>query len=215
MTTIAPATPIGTHAEGVRDYIKDSAPTMTRALSVRYDCLRTGVDMLGADVQENHNEIRDRELRERTFEKAKKDIPTLLSELANDRGMSWSNIAELAQVSVSAVRKWRNGGAATPDKRTALARLAAMLDLLEEKGTIGDPAVWMELDLPFEEPGHYVRPLDLYLAGHDVALLDIAERRRSVAQVLDDVTPDWRRQRSNFEVYVDTDGQRSIRLRAN
>lgn len=175
----------------------------------------TDIDTLAADVQESYNETRDRELRGRTFEKAKKDVASLLSELAIDRGMSWSNIAELAQVSVSAVRKWRNGGAATPDKRTVLARLAATLDLLEEKGTIGDPAAWMELDLPFDEPGHYIRPLDLYLSGHDIALLDIAERRRSVAQVLDAVTPAWRRQRSNFEVYTDTDGQRSIRQRAN
>jgi transcriptional regulator with XRE-family HTH domain len=150
-----------------------------------------------------------------TFEKAKKDTPSLLAELAHDRGMSWSNIAELAQVSVSAVRKWRKGGAATPEKRIALARIAAMLDLLEDKGTVGDPAVWMEMDLPFDESRYYIRPLDLYLAGHDVALLDIAERRKTVPQVLDEISPGWRDQRSNFEVYTDTDGQRSIRLRGH
>lgn len=167
-----------------------------------------------SDVQESHNEVRGYELNVRTFEKAKKDVATLLAELAYERGMSWSDIAELAGVSVSAVRKWRNGGAATPEKRSALARIAAMLDLLEEKGTIGDPAVWMQMDLPFDEPGFYIRPLDLYLKGHDVALLDIAERRKSVAQVLDEITPGWRQQRSDFEVYADSDGQRSVRLQA-
>lgn len=214
MTTTRPAQ-AETHAEGLRPYPSDIAYTTTRALSVRYDYLRTDVELLGVDVQESHNEVRGYELNVRTFEKAKKDVATLLAELAYERGMSWSDIAELAGVSVSAVRKWRNGGAATPEKRSALARIAAMLDLLEEKGTIGDPAVWIQMDLPFDEPGFYIRPLDLYLNGHDVALLDIAERRKSVAQVLDEITPGWRQQRSDFEVYADSDGQRSVRLRGN
>ena len=205
----------GTQAEGVRNYACDVAPTATRALSVRADYLRTDVDTLGTEVQDTHNEIRSNELNERTFDMARKDVPALLSILAIDRGLSWSNIAELTQVSVSAVRKWRTGGAASPNNRRALARLAAMLDLLEEKGIIGDPAVWLEMDLPFDEPGYYIRPLDLYQKGHEIALLEIAARRKTVAQVLDEIEPDWRSHRSQFETYTDTDGQRSIRRRQN
>ncbi|MDP4013488.1 MAG: hypothetical protein U0990_06045 [Candidatus Nanopelagicales bacterium] len=214
-TTLNAPASAGTHAEGVRDYVAELAPTMTCALSLGYDCLRTDVDALGADVREDHNAMRERELNDRTFEKAKKSIDALLSELAYDRGLSWSSISELVHVSVSAVRKWRHGGAATKGNRRALARIAAMLDLLEEKGIVGDPASWMEMDLPFDEDGYYVRPLDLYQQGHAVALLDIAERRKSVAQVLDEITPGWRQNRSNFEVYDDTDGQRSIRIRGH
>jgi hypothetical protein len=203
-----------TQAEGVRDYAADT-PTTTRSLSVRYERLRTDVDMLGADVRENHNQMRGYELSDRTFEKAKMDVPALLSELAINRGMAWSNIAELAEVSVSAVRKWRAGGAATPEKRLALARIAAMLDLLEERGVIADPAMWMEMELPFDEPGYYIRPLDLYLSGNDVELLDIAEHRKTVSEVLDKIAPDWRQSRSEFSVYTDADGHRSITLRGN
>jgi transcriptional regulator with XRE-family HTH domain len=204
-----------TYAEGVRDYLSELTPTVTRADSVRYDWLRTDIDLLAANMLESHEKVRRHELSERTFDKSKKDVASLLAELAYDRGMSWSSIAELAQVSVSAVRKWRTGGAATPEKRGALARIAATLDLLEEKGAVGDPAVWMEMDLPFDEPGYYIRPLDLYMQGHEVALLDIAERRKSVAQVLDEISPGWRQHRSDFEVYTDVDGQRSIHMRGH
>lgn len=205
-----------TQAEGVRDYADDTTPTITRALSVRrYDILRTDVDILGADIHASHNEIRGYDLSVRTLAKAKKDVPALLTELASERGMSWSDIAELAEVSVSAVRKWRSGGSSTPEKRLALARITAMLDLLEERCMVGDPAMWMEMELPFEEPGYHVRPLDLYLGGHDVELLDIAEHRRGVSDVLDDIDPAWRQKRSDFAVYTDTDGQRSIALRGH
>ncbi|MGW5137559.1 hypothetical protein ACWEPH_00610 [Nocardia beijingensis] len=213
MTTKA-AISAGTQAEAI-DYGAGSAQSQTRALSLKYDYLRTNVDMFGADVHVNHNHMRQRELRQRTVEKATKDVPALLTELAYDRGMAWVAIADVVRVSVSAVRKWRKGGAATPEKRRALARFAAMLDMVEEKGAVGDPAAWMEMDLPFEDAGYYIRPLDLYLKGYTTALLDIAERRKGVEEALDEVEPGWRGGRSKFEVYADTDGDRALRLRGD
>ena len=127
--------------------------------------------------------------------------------------MAWTDIAEVAAVSVSAVRKWRKGGDASPESRSRLAKFAALLDTLEEKGLIKDPANWMEMDLPLVA-GYYVRPLDLYLNGQDVALLDIAEQRRPVEHILDDIQPGWRETRSKFEVFEDTDGFRSLRIRS-
>jgi transcriptional regulator with XRE-family HTH domain len=127
--------------------------------------------------------------------------------------MGWSDIAELAGVSISAIRKWRKGGDASPDSRTRLARIAALLDVLEEKGLVQDPATWMDMDLPLG-PGYFIRPLDLYLDGHVTALIDLAEQRRTMTQVLDEVRPDWRSSRSDFKVFTDTDGDRSIRLRS-
>lgn len=205
--------PTGTHAGGVEDYANAAAPTETRALSLRVDYLRSNVDSLGGEVHDLHGEARDLDLNARTFEKCKKAVPSLLDELAAQRGMGWSDIAELAEVSVSAIRKWRKGGDASADSRTRLARIAALLDVLEEKGLVQDPAMWMEMDLPLGA-GHFIRPLDLYLEGHAVALLDLAEHRRTPQQILDDVRPDWRASRSNFEVFTDTDGARSIRLRS-
>jgi transcriptional regulator with XRE-family HTH domain len=212
--TVTPTTggqPTGTSAGAVSDYAP-SAPSETRALSLRADYLRTEVDMLGGEMQELHGAVREHDLADRTLEKSKKAVATLLEELASDRGMGWSDIAEVVGVSVSAVRKWRKGGVASPESRSKLARIAALLDVLEEKGVIEDPAAWMEMNFTLE-PGYFIRPLDLYLEGHITELIELAEQRQTTAQVLDQVRPNWRQSRSDFEVYLDVDGERSIRRR--
>jgi transcriptional regulator with XRE-family HTH domain len=203
--------PTGTSAGAVSDYAPP-APSETRALSLRADYLRTEVDMLGGELQELHGAIRENDLADRALEKSKKSVANLLMELASDRGMGWSDIAEVVGVSVSAVRKWRKGGVASPESRSKLARIAALLDVLEEKGVIDDPAAWVEMNFTLE-PGYFIRPLDLYLEGHVTELIELAERRQTTAQVLDRVRPNWRQSRSDFEVYLDVDGQRSIRRR--
>jgi len=211
MTVTTGGQATGTSAGGVSDYAP-SAPSETRALSLGADYLRTKVDMLGGEVQELHSEVREHDLADRTLEKSKKSVANLLEELAGSRGMGWSDIAEVVGVSVSAVRKWRKGGVASPESRSKLARIAALLDLLEEKGVIEDPAAWMEMDFTLEA-GYFIRPLDLYLEGHVTELIELAEQRQTTAQVLDQVRPNWRQSRSDFEVYLDVDGERSIRRR--
>lgn len=211
VTTTTGGEPTGTSAGAVSDYAP-AAPSETRALSLRADYLRTEVDMLGGEIHELHGEVREQEMADRTREKAAKSVADLLEELAGDRGMSWSDIAEVVGVSVSAIRKWRKGGDASPGSRLNLARIAALLDVLEEKAPIADPAGWMEMDLPLAA-GYFIRPLDLYLEGHIDALLDLAERRQEAVQVLDRVRPNWRESRSDFEAFRDADGERSIRRR--
>jgi transcriptional regulator with XRE-family HTH domain len=181
-------------------------------LSLRADYLRTKYDLLGGEVHEVQGEARELDLSDRTLEKTKKSVAGLLEELAGGRGMGWSDIAEILGVSISAIRKWRHGGDASPESRSKLARVAALLDVLERKGLIQDPATWMEMDLPLEA-GYFIRPWDLYIEGHGTALIELAERRRTVAQVLDQVRPNWRDSRSDFGVVLDGDGERSIRRR--
>ncbi|MGF2945729.1 hypothetical protein [Mycobacterium sp. Lab-001] len=164
------------------------------------------------EVEDVHERAREMDLAERALSKSRYAVPALLDELAYQRGMAWSHIAEIADVSVSAVRKWRKGNDATPENRSRLARFAALLDMLEQKGHIQDPANWMEMDLPLGA-GYHIRPLDLYLKGHDVSLLDIAEHRKTVQHTLDEIQPRWRETRSKFEVFEDADGFRSIRMR--
>jgi transcriptional regulator with XRE-family HTH domain len=211
MTVTKGGMPTGTSAGGVSEYAPP-APSETRALSLRADYLRTEFDMLGGEMQEIHGEIREHDLADRTLEKSKKSAASLLKELAGDRGMGWSDIAEVAGVSVSAIRKWRKGGVASPQSRSKLTRLAALLDVLEEKGLIEDPAAWMEMDFSLA-PGYFIRPLDLYLEGHVTELIELAEQRQTAAQMLDRVRPNWRQSRSDFEVFLDADGERSIRRR--
>lgn len=203
--------PTGTSAGGVSEY-GPSAISETRALSLRADYLRTEFDMLGGEMQEVHGEIRERDLVDRTMDKSKKSAGSLLDELAGDRGMGWSDIAAVVGVTVSAIRKWRRGGVASPQSRARLARIAALLDVLEEKGLVEDPAAWMEMEFSLE-PGYFIRPLDLYLEGHVTELIELAEQRQTTAQVLDRVRPNWRTTRSDFEVFLDENGERSIRRR--
>lgn len=168
------------------------------------------MDVLEDKMQEFRGTERGRDLIDRTIEKAKKPISGLLDELISERGVGWSDLADVVGVSISEIRKWPKGKAASPESALKLARIAALLDVLEEKAFISDPAVWMEMDLPLE-PGYFIRPLDLYLEGHVLDLMDLAEQRLTVSQVLDKVRPNWRINRSDFEVFVDTDGERSIR----
>lgn len=211
------AAPTGTHAGGSPNYADSQrsatyAPSLNSDYLLILDTLRTRTDVLGGEMQEVHAHARKADLDNRTAEKVKKSVASLLEELTETRGMGWSDIAEVVGVSISAIRKWRKGGHAGPENRKGLARIAALLDVLEEKVLIEDPTGWMEVDLSLE-PGYFIRPLDLYLEGGTDALIDLAEHRKSPTEVLDQVRPNWRSHRSNFEVFVDSDGDRSIRQR--
>ncbi|MHA6522949.1 hypothetical protein [Tessaracoccus sp. G1721] len=211
MTVTTGGQATGSIAGGVVDYTPP-APSETRALSLRADYLRTEIDLLGGEVHELHGEARVMDLSDRTLAKSKRSVPELLDELAGHRGMGWSDLAEVVGVSISAIRKWRKGLGVSPESRSKLGRFAALLDVLEEKGLVQEPAAWMEMDLPLDA-GYFIRPMDLYLEGHVTALIDLAEQRLTVAQVLDQVRPNWRASRSDFEVVFDVDGERTIRRR--
>ncbi|QXT63170.1 hypothetical protein [Tessaracoccus palaemonis] len=209
MKTVARAVGVS-RSENIRAY---EPPTSTSALSISADWLRTDIDSLHDGMRDLHEKTRSLDLDERAHQKATaSDVPALLDELAFTRGMSWSDIAAAAHVSVSAIRKWRKGGTATADNRERLARIASFLDLMEEKG-VADPAQWMEMALPLG-PGYYIRPIDLFVAGHAESLIEWFEQRSRLETILDAVLPGWRDRRSDVEVFVDTDGQRSLRMRA-
>lgn len=197
-------------SENIKGY--EPVPSTT-ALSISADWLRTDIDSLHHGMRSLHGHTRALDLDDRAHKKATtSDVPTLLDELASTRGMSWADVAAAAHVSVSAIRKWRKGGAATADNRERLARIASFLDLLEEKG-VADPAQWMEMSLPLG-PGYYIRPIDLFVSGHAESLIEWVEQRSELTAILDAAMPAWREQRSNVEVFVDSDGQRSLRMRA-
>lgn len=199
---------------GAADIVAGSVGSPTRALSLKVDYLRSRIDIQAGEVHVLHGEARSIDLRQRSLAKSRKSVAELLEELSLERGMSWTDIAEMTGVSVSAVRKWRQGGDANGDRRARLAELAAFLDVLEDKGIVSEPAQWMEMPLPLDA-GYIIRPLDLYADGFRDELIDLAEQRRTMEHILDDVRPGWRDQRSAFEVFTDGDGDRALRLRAN
>jgi transcriptional regulator with XRE-family HTH domain len=173
--------------------------------------IRDELQLVNQDLKDLHHQEYEKRLQELSAVKSRSSVKTLLAELAEQRGMAWVDIARMVNVSVSAVRKWRTGGDASPESRVLLARLASFLDLLGEY-LIEDPAQWMEMALPLPA-GHTVRPVDLYLAGYPTALLDYAAQRSNAERIMDDIEPNWRNKTSSFEVFDDEDGQKSIRFR--
>ena len=201
----------GTAGSSLTDYYTVENSQTAAPMLVRAGLLRTQVDALGQDVAIVHQEIRDDDLAQRAAAKGRSGVPSLLRELADGRGMAWSDIAKLVSVSVSAVRKWRADQAASADHRLALARLAAFLDLLEEYA-IEDPAQWMEMRLPLQ-PGYVVTPLDIYQRGNLAALLEYASQRLTAEQILDEIDEGWRDRRSDFEAFDAPDGAKAISFR--
>lgn len=180
-------------------------------LQQRYDELTGPVRVLHEDVTTGRREVREWDLDERTAAKARLDALALLEELSTDRGFSWSDIARLSGVSVSAVRKWRAGENPSPERRRDLARLAAFVDLLDEIAPVSDPASWMLMRL---SDSHTATAADLYLDGRSNDLLEHAQGHFSVSDLLDRWNPDWRDEtRSEWEIVTAADGERSITRR--
>lgn len=148
----------------------------------------------------------------RTAVKGRVGADALLEELAVDRGMAWSDIARFCGVTVSAVRKWRVGLSISPERRRALARLSAFLDLLEESGPVGDPAGWLAMRL---SEHHTVTAGDLYLDGRAEDVLQHAQGRLSASELLDRWKPDWHiAARSEWSVATTADGDRVLTRRS-
>jgi transcriptional regulator with XRE-family HTH domain len=186
-------------------------PDQTMASITRqFGILRDETSTLDADVVGRHRAAQRLSLELRAREWARRDVPRLLRELSSQRGLGWSDIARLVGVSVQALRKWRSGDPATGEHRLAVARLAAFLDLLEDK-LIDDPAGWLEMPLV---AGYSPRYLDLYQAGRIDLLFELAGLRTTPEQALDEFAPDWRQQlRLEHEVFEAGDGHLSIRRR--
>lgn len=182
-----------------------------RLLQRSYEELTGPVRVLNEDVEARRREVREWDLDERTAAKARHDAPTLLDELSIDRGFSWSDIARLCRVSVSAVRKWRAGETPSPERRRDLARLAAFVDLLEEIAPVADPASWMLMRLV---DSHTITAADLYLDGRSNDLLEHAQGHLGVHELLDRWNADWRDDnRSTWRIVTAADGERSITRR--
>jgi len=201
-----------TASDAVRDYTALESPTTSYTLR-RAAELDDMARMLQTATREQLQESQRQNIEKRAAAKARRSVSNLLQELTVERGMSWIDTARLVGVSVSAVRKWRKGGDATADSRLSLARLAAMLDLLEELA-VADPARWMEIPLPLP-PGYTIRPVDLYKSHNLVGILNIASNRQDPEEVLDETTPGWRDElRSDFEIVTAPDGLPALQRRS-
>ena len=76
---------------------------------------------------------------------------------------------------------------------------------------VSEPASWFEMPLVDGAP---VTPATLYAAEQVSLVFDYASEHSDPESVLNEFRPDWRDEyRSQFEVFVAGDGQRSLRVK--
>ena len=130
----------------------------------------------------------------------------------SEAGFAWRDVALLAQVSVPAVQKWRRGEGITGHNRHKLAKIVALLDLLDQH-FVSDPVSWLEM--PLREQMCLSR-LDLLVDNRFDLVLELLsddDGAGSLDALLDEYDPLWRDHfvDNNFESFVAADGIVSIR----
>lgn len=141
------------------------------------------------------------------------DVPTadLLDRLSDDYGLMWLTIARAAQVSVPALRKWRQGGNPTLQKKAALARLLAACQTLQTLG-VSDVAAWLSTPIRLDQSRLRVELLTLDDTGETFVAL--AQDKISQSQALDALDPTWRErfQKPTTEVTFAADETGTVHL---
>ena len=138
----------------------------------------------------------------------------LLTEL-NAEGISWRDLARLAEVSVPALQKWRRGERMAPSNKYKVAKIVALFRLLREQ-MISEPTSWLESPV---KPGVSLSKMDMLVADRFDLVLSLASRELTsdaAEKVLNLFDPEWRRkyQDDSVEVFVDSDGFKSMRVKA-
>lgn len=163
-------------------------------------------------AEDLHDRVQAFDLDDRAGALAQNEPADLLNVLGDERGMPWSLVAQLVGVSPTAVRKWRRGGALTPDRRSRLARLVAFCQVVSEMDPrIDDVALWLQS--PVISGATTITPADIFAQGAEIALLNRAAGRSAPEQLLDTVDADWRtttRPDSHHKVVEAPDGVMSI-----
>jgi len=168
-----------------------------------------GLVSRAADI---HHRVQAFDLDERAGTLAQNEPRDLLAGLGDDRGLPWSLVAQLAGVSSTAVRKWRRGGALTPESRSRLARLVAFCQIVGAVDPrIGDVALWLQS--PVIAGATTLTRAELFSRGAEIELLKHAAGRITSEQLLDGSAPGWRhmtRPDHHHRVVEASDGVMSI-----
>jgi hypothetical protein len=109
----------------------------------------------------------------------------------SEAGFAWRDVARLAQVSVPAIQKWRRGEGMTGANRHKLAKIVALLDLLDQH-FVSDPVSWLEM--PLREQVSISR-LDLLVDNRYDLVLELLsddDGAASLDGLLDEYDPLWR-----------------------
>lgn len=190
----------------------DATQLSAQLLTEEAGAVRGDVRQLNSDTEKLHRNTTFMEWTTRTATRGKEAPTDLLSALA-DLGFAWRDIARMVGVSVAAIQKWRRGERITGENRRHLAGLLAACDLVANHYLVSDVASWFEMPLMSDTP---ITPIHLYAANRPDLVFDYASGHSDPAAVLDEFDAGWReRYRSDFEVFEASDGQRSLRPKAD
>lgn len=164
-----------------------------------------------SSTDELHSATLEQLLRQTARRHASTPLPDLLNELST-LGFSWRELAQLASVSVPALRKWRLGEPATGGNRRRVTEVLAFCEIIREKYLVNDPVAWLEFPLHTDAP---LTPRDLIAHGRfDLAFKLAWDDRSDPESVLDQFEPEWRdNYKSRVEVFVAEDGLPGLRPR--
>lgn len=129
--------------------------------------------------------------------------------LTEDVGMGQLVVARAIGVSPTAIRKWRRGETAKPEHRSRLARLAALTQLLVERGPY-DPAGWLDIPISTESS---LSPIDLFIESRSDLVVLHGWKQADPHETLDAFDEQWREKYAtdtDYEIVTLGDGSRSV-----
>jgi len=200
---------------GNRDYLLERLPQTEPSTSVFDEAdviYRPASDLQGVS-RGMRRRVHLLELETKTKQHAR-TAPVQALEQLSDHGFAWRDVARIVGVSVPAINKWRKGTGITGENRLKIARMLALIDMLETR-FVDEPASWLEM--PVQEGASSTR-LDLLARGRYDLVLQLASTHTgdsSVESVLDEIDQNWRQTMvdNRFETFVADDGMVSIRLK--
>lgn len=193
---------------------RTSAPSTLEALQLSEQArsLARNVHKLHEDVDQINVRTDLHEWRIRTAHHARLGNALAALTALADMGLAWRDISKLIGVSVPAVQKWRRGGEIANENKIKIFGLAAVFDLLAAPLQIHDGGSWFQVPLSPDAP---ITPIDLWAAGKEELVFELAHENTNPDAVLDKFDPAWReRYRSDFEVFRADDGDLSVRTKA-
>lgn len=204
-TTIGTRTRESEGTRTLRDIVGDAAIGRRTA-----DWLREEAELISAGFGQIEGDGLREILQHRTSQQKKVPLVERLGALS-DLGFSWSDLARIFGVSVPAIRKWRQGEAASPSNDFRVAELVALCEMLaEDVPTVGDVASWLEMPLTADTE---LTGISLLAAGRHELVIRYA-RDGNGEDILDEFDPGWRdRAVSSVEVVTGPDGLPALTIR--
>ena len=146
------------------------------------------VTTLDSEIRGTHSDALTSELNIRTQEMVKCSPLSMLEQLG-EKGFSWRAVAQLVNVTVPALQKWRKGDGISGDNRRRIASLLAGIDMIASQFTVEEIDSWFETPIVDGLP---ITPITIWSSGSHIELLKYASGELTSDSLLDSYSPSWR-----------------------